>query len=163
MSEDEVVVPEEAVVSEESISAEDVGSAEEVLGEVEVEEAVEEAPAVEEKVSYGIKETKEIVKFGIDMGEAFDKALANDGKIGLDDAVLFFGAMMGAKAGFDGISKVPAELKDMDAAEAEELRLFVVEELDIINDKVEEVIERALGVVLNIYKLIVLFRSGVKA
>lgn len=109
---------------------------------------------------YGISETKEVVKFGIELGEAFDKGLS-DGKFSIEDLSYFFSTFMSAGAAFEGISKVPAEIKDLSSEEMEDLKAFVELEFDIENDKLEELIEKALGVALKIYEIIALFKSGI--
>lgn len=107
----------------------------------------------------GIKETKEIVKFGIDMGEAFDKAFS-DGKFGVEDLSHFFTAFLSASDAFEGIGLVPNEIKDMSPEELLELKAYIVEEFDIANDKLEEVIEKSLSIALAIYEMIMLFKGG---
>jgi hypothetical protein len=110
-----------------------------------------EETTVEKK--HGIKETKELVKFGISVGESIDLSLA-DGKIGLDDAMNFYNAVLSAGDAFKDISKVPAELGDLDQEERDELLAFVEAEFDIANDKLEAVIEEALKTALQVYKLV---------
>lgn len=126
-----------------------------------MDEQVVETPVEAPVVSYGLKETKEVVKFAIDLGESFDKALA-DGKMTFEDAVYFFNALMGAGPAFSDISIVPKELADMDATERAELVRYVEVELDIVNDKVEITIEKALATAMAIYEIILMFRTGVK-
>jgi len=108
---------------------------------------------------YGIKETKELVKFGIDMAESFDKALG-DGSFSLEDLSFFFNAFISASAAFENIGQVPTELKDLSAEEMAELKEYVNTEFDIANDKLEAVIEKAIAVVIGIYELISLFKGG---
>ena len=109
---------------------------------------------------YGIQETKDVVKLGIEIGEAFDRALDN-GKLGIEDLSQFFGVFTSASAAFAGITKVPAEIKDLSAEEMEELKSFVETEFDIANDRLEEVIEKAIAAALRIYEIIVLFQVGI--
>lgn len=111
-------------------------------------------------MSYGIKETKELVKFGIALGEAVDASLA-DGKLGLEDAVNFYTPITAAGDAFADISLVPKELGDLDDAEKAELLSYVENELDIANDKLEEAIERSLKTVFEVYGL-VQFIQGMK-
>lgn len=101
---------------------------------------------------YGIKETKELVKFGISLGEAIDKSLP--GGIGLEDAMNFYNAVTTASDAFDNVKQVPKELGDLDQAERDELYAYVEAEFDIANDKLESVIEEALKTALQVYKLV---------
>ena len=105
-----------------------------------------------------MKETKELLKFGIELGEAFDKSFA-DGKLDLNDAGHFFYALGYAKDAFQGIKLVGGELAKPTAEEFLELKQYVELELNIRNDKVEEAIERAFATVLSIYQLYVFFRA----
>lgn len=118
-----------------------------------------EAPAAEAPVSYGLKETKEAVAFGIALGEAVDVSLADDGKIGLNDAMNFYNAILKAGDAFADIGLVPKELGDLDAAERQELQDYVEAEFDIANDKLEEAIECALKTVLQVYELVDCFKK----
>lgn len=127
------------------------------------EENVNEETAVaEEVVTYGIKETKEMVAFGIAVGEAIDQSLADNGKIGLEDAMKFYNAVLAAGSAFDNAGLIAKEVKDMDQAERDELYAYVEAEFDIANDKLEEVIEVALATALQVYKLVETIK-GLKA
>lgn len=97
----------------------------------------------------GIEETKDVVRAGIKIGVAF-----SDG-IGLDD----IGVITVLPAAIVGIADVPAELADMDEREAKELHQYVVDEFDIDDDNVEEVIEQAVKVVIEIYRTYTLFQQ----
>jgi hypothetical protein len=113
---------------------------------------------MEDVTSYGLKETKEVLKFVIELGLAVDKSLV-DKKIGLDDAMNFYSAVLAAGDAFDSISLVVKELADLDAAEKAELISYVENELDLISDRTEEVIEKALSIALNIYEVIKLMKA----
>ena len=96
----------------------------------------------------GIEETKDVVKAGIGMGIAFA-----DG-IGLDD----IGVITLLPAALSGIADVPAELADLDAAEARELHQFVVDEFDLDDNDVEAAIEQGVKVVIEIYRTYMMFK-----
>lgn len=89
----------------------------------------------------GIKELKDVVAFGLDVGEAL-----SDG-VGIEDV----SALFGIADAIAGISEVPAELADLDEAEAEELKKFVAEEFDLPDDRLEEFIEAAISAVIGLY------------
>lgn len=105
-----------------------------------------------------IKETKELLKFVIEMGEAFDKAYA-DKKIEISEMALLIAPLMQVGPAFEGLDKIGAELKDLSEAEAAELTAFVKEELDLQSDKVEEIIETALEVGVKLYGFVQLFKK----
>lgn len=101
----------------------------------------------------GIKETKEVVKFGLSIGHGIDKSMA-DGELGFADVVHFYDAMQSAGAAFKDISKVPGELADLDGSERTELLTYFEGELDLRGDELEATIEAALATALNIYSLV---------
>jgi hypothetical protein len=68
-------------------------------------------------------------------------------------------AMMAAGPGLMDIGKIPAELKDLDEAEAQELYTYVKTELELSSPKIEEIVENALEIGLKIYSLISLIRA----
>lgn len=106
----------------------------------------------------GIKETKEMLMFLIGMAEAVDKSDA-DGKIGLDDAGHLFAALPLALAAFGGISEIPKELADMDAAERAELVKMIDDELQLGHAKTEMAVKKGLTVAMELYGLIQLVKG----
>jgi hypothetical protein len=107
----------------------------------------------------GIKETKEVLKFMVGLGNNLDKAL-EDKKIGIGDIPLFMGTFMDMPAAFDGIDKVPAEIKDLKAEEMADLVAFVEQELDLKSDRTEKIIEGALMLGSDIVKYAKLFKKA---
>jgi hypothetical protein len=73
---------------------------------------------VEGKV--GIKETKDVLKFGILAEDAIAAAKA-DGKIGFEDLGLVVGLVGPLNGAIEGADQIPAELADLDAGEFDEL------------------------------------------
>lgn len=110
----------------------------------------------------GIDELKDVIRFGISLGESVDQALA-DGKFDITELGLLMTPIMQIGPAFTGIDKVGGEIKDLDEAELAELKLFVEEELDLANDKVEEIIEKALGIGVQVYGLVQLFSKKEEA
>lgn len=100
-----------------------------------------------------IKETQELLGFVIAIGNAAGKS-AEDGRVGFDDLMHFFDAYRKASPAFAGISGVPAELKDLDAAEAQALKDYVEEEFDIPQDVVEAVVERGISIAIDMVRLV---------
>lgn len=105
-----------------------------------------------------LKDTKELVKFVIGLGEAVDKSLA-DGRISIGDLRHFMNPLMDAGDAFSDISNIPAELKDMTQEESQELLEYIRKEFDIENDKIEKVIENSLQILVKLYEVIELVRS----
>ena len=105
----------------------------------------------------GIKETSELLRFGLNLATGCVKSLA-DGKITFTDSIHFKDAILNVTDAFDGISEVPAELKDMDAAEAEELKRIAIEEFAIDSEKVEEIVKGAIAIAIDLIKLV----TGIK-
>lgn len=91
----------------------------------------------------GIKDLKEAVYFGLKVGEA-----ASDG-FSYDD----FGVLTSLPAAISGISNVPDELADLDEEEAEELKQFVQDSFDIPDDRLEEMVEKAVYAAIAVYQV----------
>lgn len=68
---------------------------------------------------HGIQETKDVVAFGVDLGLGIKKSI--DEGISWQSALNFGDAAKEAPAAIMGISEVPAELMDVDSAEAAQL------------------------------------------
>lgn len=106
-----------------------------------------------EKITVGFKETKEVLNFVIPLVKAGDTAL-EDGKIQLTELVLFIPALLKFKDAIEGVDQVPFEFKLATAEEANELKAYLKAELDLRDDQMEQFIEDAFGVVLDIWQLI---------
>ena len=102
---------------------------------------------------HGIQETKEMLDFIIAMGNGYGKAV-EDGEWTASDLTHFMDALLKVPAALANMDLIPVELGDLEEAELQELKDHVVEEFDIPQDDVEEVIEMALGIGLDIYDLI---------
>lgn len=82
---------------------------------------------VEGKV--GIKETKEVLKFGILAKDVIVAAKA-DGKINLGDLGLVLPLVGPLNGAIEGAEQIPAELADLDAAEFDELVALAKDTVD---------------------------------
>jgi hypothetical protein len=100
----------------------------------------------------GIKETKELVGFGILTVKAVFNSLA-DGKIGFEDAWRMIEVLQKAQPALEGVAIIPEELKDLDGPEVDELKKYILTEFDIPNDALEYVIEDALMIGLALARL----------
>ena len=103
----------------------------------------------------GIENTKEVVKLGFEGAKVF-KAAKADGKIDLADLGKLMLLLPYVGPAVADADKIPAELKDMDSAEADELVEFAAAELGglLEREKVVARVEAALGVAKSISKLV---------
>jgi len=106
----------------------------------------------------GIEELKQVLKMVAGLGNAVDKAL-EDNKIKMSDAPLFMGVFLDMPSAFEGIDKVPGEIKDLDESESAELVKYVEEELDLRSDRTEEIIEKGLKLASDVYAYSKLFKK----
>ncbi len=100
-----------------------------------------------------MKETKELVHFVVALANAVDKTL-EDKKVSYADLPHFINAFMKAPEAFAGVDKVKSE---WDSGSPELRQLLVNEikqELDLKNDKTEEVIEGSIKIVLEIFEIV---------
>ena len=97
----------------------------------------------------GIENIKEVLLFVCKLTDGFVKSLA-DGKFNFADALNFYPAAQSFPAAIKDIKQLPAEYKDMDAGEKAQLVAYVQDEFDIPDDKIEEYIERAFALALDL-------------
>jgi hypothetical protein len=97
----------------------------------------------------GVKETKELAKFGAGIGEGIVKSL-EDGRLSIGDFMNFIGAMRDAPAAIGGITLVAAELEDLDVAEIEELVQFIKAELDLLDEDARRLTGKAIRLGLGV-------------
>lgn len=110
----------------------------------------------------GIQETKELVVFVARLATSVDASLA-DGKVGVDDAAQLMAPLMAIPAAFAGITEFPAEVADLDPAEAEELKEAIKAELDLRGDAVEVIVEEAIGAAFQLAGVIIQYVRAKKA
>lgn len=101
----------------------------------------------------GTKEIKEVLDFVIPLAVAIEKA-GEDGMVSLSDALLFVPAIIKAPAAFGDAAKIPAELTDLDDGEKAALVAYAKASLDLADDGLEEKLEMALEIGLNLAKLV---------
>lgn len=111
-----------------------------------------------ENISYDVKETKEVLKLLIELGEGLEKAFA-DKKFEISEIALLITPLMFSTAALEGIALMPKEIKDMDAAEFAEIKEYIEVELDLENDKIELIIEKAIGLAMNVMNFVSLFKK----
>lgn len=102
----------------------------------------------------GIKETTELVDLVVDLAKVIVEA-TKDGKITVEDATLLFRLIPALGPAFQDVAKMPAEIKDMDVAEATELVAHVAARLSLDNEKAQAIVEKSLKLAVMIYDLVV--------
>jgi len=105
-----------------------------------------------------MKETKEVLKFAIELGEALESAL-EDKKFDIAELSLLIGPLMQVGPAFEGIDKVGEEIKAVDAAGLADLVAYAKDELDLKADETEAVIEKALDLGVQIYSFVKMFKK----
>lgn len=101
----------------------------------------------------GVKELSDVVKFVCATASAVAEA-AKDGKVSLGDATALVPLLYKLPSAVDGFDKIPGEVADLDDAELQDLLLLVKNELNLPNHKLEEAVEDALGIALQLYALV---------
>jgi len=103
---------------------------------------------------YGIEEIKKLVLAGTSLGMVADKVF-DDGKLSFDD-LFYFDDLYSVVRDLMAIdySLIPKELKNLDSNEISELSKFFQDKLDLGNDDIEVVLERAFDLALKIYGMI---------
>lgn len=105
--------------------------------------------------TFGVKETIEVLTFGFDFSEAVQLAKANDGKVDWKDAGLFFGLAVGSlPKAISGIQNVPKELSELSQEERDEIVMYFSDRFNLTQDKLEELIEKTLKLVLDLVDVV---------
>jgi hypothetical protein len=99
-----------------------------------------------------VKNTKELVKLVVDAYKVYGLAKA-DGKIDLKDLGLLLTLLPSIEPAFGDVSEIPAEMKDLDAAEASELASYVMAQLGSLPEHTTAIIDSSLGLLIAAYKL----------
>ena len=107
---------------------------------------------------FGVSNLKKAVRFATSVGNEFQNALA-DGKFSATEAFNFIDEVAQLPEIINSRAEIVAEAKDIDSAEGQELRQYVRTELNIANEKVEDVIDSAINWVLATAQLVVVAKS----
>lgn len=99
-----------------------------------------------------IKNTKELIKLVISGYKVYGQA-KEDGKVDFKDLGLLLTLLPDLEVAFKDVGEIPAEVKDLDAAEAQELASFVIAELGALPEKTTAIINASLSFILAAYKL----------
>jgi len=95
-----------------------------------------------------VEQTKELLDFALTFGNALGVALEDGFQV--SDLLTLMPSFVKLPKAIEGSGEIPTELKDLDDAEVAEIRDFIRQKFDIPDDKLEEVIERALALGLEI-------------
>lgn len=107
----------------------------------------------------GVKELKELCVF-LALCVTAEQEVAADGKVDLSDAPKALAPLMALPAALAGVTEVPAEIKDLDVTEAEELRAAIAANLNLENDSAEQVVEMVLGAALQLAAAALMAKAG---
>ena len=105
-----------------------------------------------------IKETKEILDFVFALGNGVARAM-EDGEIGFSDLMSFIEPMKKAGPALENAASALTELKNLDAAQLNELVEYSKNRLDLPNDQLEARIELALEAAARLYQVVQAFLS----
>lgn len=105
-----------------------------------------------------MKELKELLSFTISGANALDKSLS-DNKLDVSDLFNFLPVFLKAQDAFKGLNQIKSEW-DLLTFESKQLLIKELEqELDLRNEKTEQIIEKSLVLVLGIFELISLIKA----
>jgi hypothetical protein len=105
-----------------------------------------------------MKETKEVLKFAIELGEAVEAAM-KDGKFEIAEAGLLIPVLMQIGPAIEGVALVKEELKAADEAAMKDLADYAKAELSLDAEGIEAKIEGALDLALCAYGFVQLFKK----
>ena len=106
-----------------------------------------------EPVLVGFKGTKQVLDLVITILKGIEASMEDD-KITLADLPNFFNVLFQIVPAIEDVEKVPMEFKLASDEEAEELKQYLRDELDLADDEMEEFIEKAFDIVLTIWQLV---------
>lgn len=112
--------------------------------------------------TYGVTETKELLKFLASLGNVTDNALA-DGKVDFFDIGSFFTLIPQIAPALNGVKIVPKELGEINAAERLELVQAVEQQLLLRDFVTEELVEKGLDLALHFAQFVSLIRAAKQA
>lgn len=99
-----------------------------------------------------IKEIKELIIFIALLINGSDKATKNG--LGIDDITSFMPALLAAPQAFTGLAEMGLELKDLNVEGIKELEVLFGHQLDLEDDKLEGLVEKSIGLLVQIIALV---------
>jgi S-ribosylhomocysteine lyase LuxS involved in autoinducer biosynthesis len=106
-----------------------------------------------------IKETLEVIDFGMSVANGVYVSLKNDGKITAADAVNFMPALMALPAALEGADKVPAELGELSDVELGQIRDHILQKLPDIGEKWIVVAKESFTIAMSAYRIFFAFQA----
>jgi hypothetical protein len=103
---------------------------------------------------YGIKETTEVIDFGLALFSAVVESLKNDGKITFADLPNFGPAVLAVPAAIGDVQLVPAELGELSETEIEQIAAHVLARFPTVGEKWRVIAEESLALGLQAYRSI---------
>lgn len=110
----------------------------------------------------GTENLKKVLAFALGLGNELAKGF-EDGKLSLVEGMGLADNLLAIPGLISARKEILAELKDLDAAERQELFDYVKQEFDLPDDRIEAIVEEALGLVENIVAIIYTFQQLKKA
>jgi hypothetical protein len=110
-------------------------------------------------LAVGFKETKEALTFVFKLIDGI-KAAEADKSITITDIPVFFPALLALTPAIVGANQIPLEIKAITEEEATELKTWVKENYDVSDDKLEQFIEDAFAIVLDIWIVVNRYTNG---
>lgn len=101
----------------------------------------------------GIKETKEMLGFILKLANAFGYSL-EDGKISIGDITNFIEPILDSAEAIANAEQIPLEICDLDPEERLELLAYAKETFDIPQADLEEIVECAFDILVQLHILI---------
>ena len=109
-------------------------------------------------MTLGIKETLEVIDFGLAIGEGLKKSL-DDGKVDASDFANFGPALMAIIPALDGVGGVVEEIKDIDTEEMIQIKDHILAKADWLGEKWVVVANEAVNAAIAVYKIYKAFKA----
>jgi hypothetical protein len=110
-----------------------------------------------------VEELKDVLNLAIGLIES-SFLIYNDGQLSLSDFTHVWGIVEKIGPAIVGIGSVPGELKDLDAAECDELIKFIMDELaDVTDVKAKNILEATLKAFKACYEVYIAVEASVHA
>lgn len=146
-------------IQRKKVTAIDFGRHSVTINKENLPEVDESIPSSTKQLIHNMKETKELLSFIFSLIYATDRAF-EDKKFTTADIFKYTGAVKKLPAGLSGIEKIPNEVKNINEETLNELRVFIIEEFNLTNDKQEEVIENIISTAITFANAFVAYREA---
>lgn len=106
-----------------------------------------------------IKETLDVIDFGMAVADGVFASLKGDGKITMTDVGNFLPALTALPAALESADKVPAELTDLSEEEFGQIRDHIFKKLPDIGDRWVVIAKESIAIAMSAYRMIVALRA----